>query len=121
MATQESQPRHLELPDYIRMLSKRKYFIGLVTAAAMLVGGLFAVSTPKTYLASALVLVRQQPEGFFWVTGQQANVVPTVAMQTYARMVQSSETATLTSERLAALPKETRIIASPLRCARRSR
>lgn len=113
MAAEETKPRHLELPDYIRIISKRKWFILIVTAAAVLVGGLHALSTPKRYEASALVLVRGRPQGFFWVSGEEASMAPTVAMETYARIASSSDVTTLAAETLAALPPDSRIIATP--------
>ena len=110
MALEQAKPRQLELPDYIRIIQKRKWFILLVTAAACIVGGLYAFSTPKLYTASSLVLVQQQPKGFFWITGKEANILPTVALDTYARIARSNETANLTVERLGAMPTSTRII-----------
>ncbi len=113
LAEEETRPRHLELPDYIRILSKRKWFILVVTAVAALVGGLYAESSEKRYEATALVLVRQRPQGFFWVTGEEASMLPNVAMETYARIVRSSDVAKLAAERLAKLPSDARIIADP--------
>ncbi len=113
MAAEEAKPRHLELPDYIRILSKRKWFILIVTAVAALVGGLYAVRTEKVYEATSLVLVRQRPQGFFWITGEEAAMVPNVAMETYARIVRSSEVTGIAAQRLQDLPKEARIIADP--------
>lgn len=110
MAIEGARPRQLELTDYIRILQKRKWFILLVTAAATTVGGLYAISTEKVYTASALVLVQQQPKGFFWITGKEANILPTVALETYARIARSNDTAKLTVERLGALPSSTRIV-----------
>ncbi|MFW5866889.1 MAG: GumC family protein [Armatimonadota bacterium] len=112
MAAEETRPRHLELPDYVRILSKRKWFILVVTAVATLVGGLYALSSERMYEATSLVMIKQRPEGFFWVTGDQAGMAPNVAMETYARIVQSSEVTSAAAERLAQLPSESRIIAT---------
>ena len=73
MATEETKPRQTDIADYIRIIQKRKWFIGLVGAAAIIVGGLYAVSTEPRYRATALVLVRQQPRGMFWISGEAAN------------------------------------------------
>lgn len=113
MAAEETKPRHLELADYIRIASKRKWFILIVTAAAVLIGGLHALSTPKRYQASALVLIRQRPQGFFWVSGEEASMAPAVAMETYARIASSSDVAARAAEALEALPPDSRIIATP--------
>ncbi|MCD6361165.1 MAG: polysaccharide biosynthesis tyrosine autokinase, partial [Armatimonadetes bacterium] len=110
MAIEQARPRQLELTDYIRILQKRKWFILLVTAAAAMVGGLYTISSEKVYTASSLVLVQQQPKGFFWITGKEANILPTVALDTYARIARSSDTAKLTVERLGAMPTSTRIV-----------
>ncbi|MGM0492091.1 MAG: GumC family protein [Armatimonadota bacterium] len=111
MAAEEPKPRQLELPDYVRILSKRKWFILVVTAVATLVGGLYALSSERMYEATALVMIKQRPEGFFWITGEQAGMAPNVAMDTYARIARSNQVTTLAADRLAQLPTENRIIA----------
>ncbi len=112
VAAEEIKPRHLGLPDYIRILSKRKWFILVVTAVATLVGGLYALSSERVYEATALVMIKQRPQGFFWVTGAEANMAPNVAMQTYARIVRSSAVTDLAVDHLQNLPSEARIIAT---------
>lgn len=112
VAAEESKPRHLELPDYIRILSKRKWFILVVTAVATLVGGLYALSSERVYEATALIMIKQRPQGFFWVTGEEAGMAPNVAMETYARIARSSEVTSIAAERLTQLPSDTRIIAT---------
>ncbi len=111
VAAEEAKPRHLELPDYIRILSKQRWFILIVTAVAALVGGLYALSSEKKFEATSLVLVQQRPQGFFWVTGDEAAIAPTVAMETYARIARGSDVADLAARRLRELPAEARIIA----------
>jgi len=110
VAADDTKPRHLELPDYIRILSKRKWFILIVTAVAALVGGLYAVSSERVYEATALVLVRQRPQGFFWITGEDASMAPNVAMETHARIVRGTDVTGLAAGRLAELPAGSRII-----------
>ncbi|MFP4249526.1 MAG: GumC family protein [Armatimonadota bacterium] len=112
MAAEESKPRQLELPDYVRILSKRKWFILVVTAVATLVGGLYALSSERMYEATSLVMVKQRPEGFFWITGEQPGMAPNVAMDTYARIARSNEVTALAADRLAQLPTDNRIIAN---------
>ncbi|MGC9316514.1 MAG: GumC family protein [Armatimonadota bacterium] len=113
MAEEETRPRHLELPDYIRILSKRKWFILIVTAVMMLVGGLYALSRPRRFEATSLVHVQQRPEGFFWVSGETADIVPNMALETYGRMARSTEVAEAAAERLQSLPRESRVITDP--------
>jgi len=110
LAVEQAKPRQLELPDYIRILQKRKWFILLVVAAAVIMGGLYSFSSEKMYTASSHIIVQQQPKGFFWVTGKEANILPTVALDTYARMARGNQTAKLTVERLGAMPTSSRII-----------
>jgi len=113
LAPEETKPRQTDIADYIRIIQKRKWFIALVTAAAIIVGGLYAVSTEERYRATALVLVRQQPRGMFWVGGETANIMPTVAMETYARIAKSVEVAKNVAKQLQLLPSEERVMASP--------
>jgi succinoglycan biosynthesis transport protein ExoP len=113
VAVEEKKPRQLDVADYLRIMQKRKWLIMLVTAVTLILGGLYAVSKPKVYRATALVLVRRQPSGFFWMTGEQANVVPVVAMETYARIARSLDVAKRTAKKLEALPAQERIIVSP--------
>jgi succinoglycan biosynthesis transport protein ExoP len=113
VAAEEARPRHLELPDYIRILSKRKWFILIVTAVATLVGGLYALSSEKVYEATSFVHVQQRPQGFFWVTGDDASILPDVPMETYARIARSTDVTSLAARRLSELPSESRIIATP--------
>lgn len=110
MAAEETEPRHLELPDYIRIISKRRWFILIVTVAAVLVGGVHALLTPKRYQASALVLVRQRPQGFFWVNGEDASMAPSVALETYARIAGGSDVTTRAAQALESLPPTARLI-----------
>jgi len=112
VAAEESRPRHLGLPDYIRILSKRKWFILIVTAVGMLVGGLLALSSERLYEATSLVIIQQRPQGFFWVTGEEAGMPPNVAMETHARIVRSSDVTQLASEKLQQLPTDSRVIAT---------
>ncbi len=112
VAAEESRPRHLGLPDYIRILSKRKWFVLIVTAVGMLMGGLLALSSERLYEATSLVIIQQRPQGFFWVTGEEAGMPPNVAMETYARIVRSSDVTQLASEKLQQLSTDSRVIAT---------
>jgi len=112
LATEETKPRQTDIADYIRIIQKRKWFIGLVGAAAIIVGGLYAVSTEPRYRATALVLVRQQPRGMFWISGEAANMMPTVAMETYARIARNVDVAKHAAEQLGQLSPEEPIIVS---------
>ena len=57
----ESTARTFEVRDYVRIFTKRKWFVVLITIAATMIGGLYAVSYPPTYRCQALVLIRRQP------------------------------------------------------------
>ncbi len=113
MATGESQPRHLELTDYIRIISRRKWSILMVTAAATLVGGLYALLSETGYEATAFVLIQQRPRDFLWITGEDLTSRQTVAMETHAHIIGSSHVAELAAERMAELPQSDRIIVTP--------
>lgn len=91
---QSTTPR-FDARDYFRILQKRKWFIVLVGLAAMLIGGLYAVSYPKTFQASSLILVRQKPAGVVWLTDPNAGVAggDQLALETQASMVTSGELA----------------------------
>jgi len=90
---QGSVPR-FDVRDYFRIAQKRKWFIILVGLAAMLVGGLYAVSYPKVYRATSTVLVRMRPAGVVWLAspaGRQGN--GEIALETQASMIVSGELA----------------------------
>ena len=90
---QSTAPR-FDVRDYFRIAQKRKWFIILVGLAAMLIGGLYAVSYPKVYRAGSLLLVRQRPVGVVWLTDPTGRMGEgEIAIETQASIIMSGELA----------------------------
>lgn len=101
---QSNTPR-FDVRDYFRIAQKRKWFIILVALAAMLVGGLYAVSYPKSFRASSLILVRQRQPGVVWLANPGARQDEgDIAIETQASMITGSDLA----ERVAKALREKR-------------
>ena len=105
---QSNTPR-FDVRDYFRIAQKRKWFIILVGLAAMLIGGLYAISYPKSYRATALILVQQRQAGVVWLTpsdgrGRGGGDEGTIALETQASMIMGNQLA----EKVAAALKEKR-------------
>lgn len=103
---QSTTPR-FDARDYFRIIQKRKWFIVLVALAAMLIGGLYAVSYPRTYRATSLILVRQRPSGVVWLTDPNNAAAAggdNIALETQCSMIMSSELA----QKVAIALRETR-------------
>jgi capsular exopolysaccharide synthesis family protein len=101
--------------DYLRVFLKRKWFITVIAIAAMLLGGVYGVLAPKQYRASALILVREQPKGVFWITGSNPRPDDTVevALETQAAIATSIDTAERTAKRLHSREGVARLNAEP--------
>jgi len=98
-----SQPQNtFEARDYLQVVRERKWFILVVALAAMVIGGIYAVTYPKRYRASAWVVVYTQPETFFWGPGQQNHTQRSrqMSLDTQAALAQSNEVAQLAADRL---------------------
>lgn len=89
--------------DYLRVLLKRKWFVIIVAIAATIIGGLYAVSYPKTYRASTEILIRHQQQPLIWVGegAQQAPQRKDLALDTQARIAASYDTAERAAKTLA--------------------
>jgi succinoglycan biosynthesis transport protein ExoP len=95
--------RRFDARDYLRILTKRKWFVIMVALAAMVIGGLYTVSYPKTFKASAIVIVRRQGQPIIWVG--DPNVRPQqredLALETQARIAASIDCAEQAAKDLA--------------------
>ncbi len=108
---QQSTPR-FDVRDYFRIARKRKWFIILVGLAAMLIGGLYAVSYPKSYRATSLILVRQRPEGVVWLTAPHPGMENgSIALETQASIIMGGELADKVAASLAEKRSGERILA----------
>lgn len=91
----EPGQRRFDARDYLRILTKRKWFVIMVALAAMIVGGLYQVGYPKTYRAASTVLIRRQGQPVIWV-GEKSNQGPQredLALETQAQIAASIDCA----------------------------
>lgn len=102
----EAAPRRFDVRDYLRIVTKRKWFIALVALAAMVVGGLYTISYAKTFRASALVIVRPQVRPTYWPgeAGMQALQRQEVGLDSLARIAGSSVCAQGAADKLSNPP-----------------
>jgi capsular exopolysaccharide synthesis family protein len=96
--------RRFDVRDYLRVLTKRKWFVIMVALAAMVIGGLYTVSYPKAYRASAIVLVRREGRPMIWAgdLGRQGPQRQDLALETQARIASSIDCAEQAAKQLAA-------------------
>jgi len=96
------QQNTFDARDYLQAIRKRKWFILVVTLTAMVMGGIYAVTYPKRYRATAWIVVYTQPETFFWGPGQQSHTQRSrqMSLDTQAALAQSNEVAQLAADRL---------------------
>ncbi|MGE5532608.1 MAG: GumC family protein [Bacteroidota bacterium] len=95
--------RRFDARDYLRILTKRKWFVIMVALAATIIGGLYTVSYPKTYRAASIVLIRRQGQPIIWV-GENRNQGPQredLALETQARIAASVDCADRAAKTLA--------------------
>lgn len=110
---QSTAPR-FDVRDYFRIAQKRKWFIILVALTAMLIGGLYAVSYPKTYRATSLILVRQKPAGVVWLTQPPGRTGEgEIAIETQASIIMSGEVSDRVSQALREKRSGERVLAEP--------
>lgn len=110
---QSTTPR-FDVRDYFRIAQKRKWFIILIGLTAMLIGGLYAVSYPKTYRATSLILVRQKPAGVVWLTQPTGRVGEgEITIETQAAIITSGELADRVSQALREKRSGERVLAEP--------
>jgi len=99
----ETVLRRFDARDYLRILTKRKWFVIMVALAAMVIGGLYTVSYPKTYKAAAVVIIRRQGQPIIWVgdPNVQGPQREDLALQTQARIAASIDCADAAAKELA--------------------
>ncbi len=112
----ENTARAFDVKDYVRIFSKRKWFILLVTLAVSMVGGLYAAGYRATYRASAVVLIRQQPiERIRFGEGEieGENVRRELTLETQAQIATSYASAVRTAKKLGARESGEKMVADP--------
>jgi capsular exopolysaccharide synthesis family protein len=95
--------RRFDARDYLRILTKRKWFVIMVALAATIIGGLYTVSYPETYRADSVILIRRQGQPIIWV-GDKGNQGPQredLALETQARIAASVDCADRAAKALA--------------------
>ena len=110
------QVQQMQLRDYVRALGKRWLFVFLFTLAVTLVGGIYSLTAPQRYMASARVLLRAEAPGLTVVFGQpraEGFGSAGLSLDTYAKLMTSSENAKRVSQRLAARTSGQRIVVDP--------
>ncbi|MCD6352192.1 MAG: polysaccharide biosynthesis tyrosine autokinase [Armatimonadetes bacterium] len=110
----------LEPRDYLRALVKRWVLMVLFTLTVTLAGGVYSLTMPAKYTATARVLMRPQvPTVSVVVKGQRRGLATTqLSLSTYAKLLTSSENAKRVAQRLAARTSGDRIIADPAEIVR---
>ena len=95
--------RRFDARDYLRILTKRKWFIIMVALAATIIGGLYTESYPETYRADSVILIRRQGQPIIWVgdKGGQAPQREDLALETQARIAASVDCAERAAKSLA--------------------
>jgi len=110
----ETDARHFEIKDYIRIFTKRKWVIVLVTLAATMIGGLYAASYRPTYRATALILIRKQPIEHIQFAEQRPiesrDTSEEFTLETLARIAIAYHTAERTAAKLSARTSGKRIV-----------
>lgn len=106
----------MQLADYVRALAKRWAFVALFTLAVTLAGGIYSLTSPQRYVASARVLLRAENPGVTVVFGQAQTT--SLSLDTYAKLMTSSETAKRVAQRLAARTSGQRIVVDPAEVVR---
>ncbi|MCK4324076.1 MAG: polysaccharide biosynthesis tyrosine autokinase [Armatimonadetes bacterium] len=100
----ETSQQHstFQAQDYLQVIRKRKWFILVVAMTAMVIGGIYGVTYPKRYRATAWVVVYTQPETFFWGPGQQQSQQRSrqMSLDTQAALAESNKVAQMAAERL---------------------
>ncbi len=105
----------LEPRDYLRALIKRWVLMVLFTLTVTLAGGVYSLTVPTQYSATARVLMRPQVPGISVVVkGERRGIGGSqLSLSTYAKLLTSSENAKRVAQQLAARTSGQRIIADP--------
>ncbi len=113
----ETGARAFEVRDYVRVFTKRKWFILVITLAAGMLGGLYAVSYRPTYRAQSVVLIRRQAVERIRFTEERViesqEVRAELTLQTQARIATSYVAATRTANKLSARESGVKIVTDP--------
>lgn len=107
--------RRFDIRDYLRILTKRKWFIIMVAVAATIIGGTIAQSYPRTYRAATTVLIRRQAKPAVWI-GDRASPATQpldLALETQTRLATSSDCAERAAQALANRSDGTAIQVTP--------
>ena len=113
----ETGARAFEVKDYVRIFTKRKWFVLLVTLAATIIGGLYSIGYHPTYRAQAIVLIRRQPVERIRFTEEEA-IGPEekreeLTLETQARIATSYDAAVRTAKKLSARESGTKVVTDP--------
>ncbi|MBC7289440.1 MAG: hypothetical protein H5T86_15635, partial [Armatimonadetes bacterium] len=105
----------MELRDYVRAILKRWVFVVLFTLTVTLAGGVYSLTVPAKFVAKARVIIRKpQASTLSLVAGAQAEEQQRgLSLNTYAKLLTSSENAKRVAQRLAARTSGQRIIIDP--------
>ncbi len=108
----------MELRDYIRAILKRWVFIVLFTLTVTLAGGVYSLTVPAKYIARARVIMRNTRGNLVALVpvgaGAQTRAnVGQLSLNTYAKLLTSSQNAKRVAQRLAARTSGERIIVDP--------
>jgi capsular exopolysaccharide synthesis family protein len=89
-----------DVRDYQRILTRRWWFIVIVAVCAGIIGVFISLGLPKTYRASATIVVPESPKGLLMLGGQQQEGQD-IALETQALIAQGNQTAVRTAKALA--------------------
>ncbi len=106
------RPKTIDARDYVRVIQRRKWLILIIAVTAGLMGGIYALSYPTRYKATAWVIVYPEPEVFFWTPGQQRERGRQLSLETLASLAEGNDVAIMTADSLASRTSGKRIIAS---------
>lgn len=110
------QVSQMQLRDYVRALAKRWLFIVLFTITVTLAGGVYSLTAPSKYQASARVLLRSQTPGMMVVMpgSERSDSFGSsgLSLETYAKLLTSSKTAQQVAQSLASQTSGRRIVVS---------
>ncbi len=109
----ETTTARFDARDYVRMVLRRWWFIATIGVAAMVVGGLISAAMPKTYRASATIVVPQETSGVLLLGSSVAPPGERIALETQAVIAAGNETAVRTAKALQERSLGPKIIVDP--------
>lgn len=102
----ESEPRELELRDYLLVIRRRKVTIVLTTSAVVLAALAFSFLQTTTYRSTAEVLLQPRASEQIFAPSQQQNVTPdSTRVQTEIQVMQSRSVLDAVTSALGFTPK----------------